>query len=147
MENQPTLDDFDFTVTEKIKDILRVTSNWAYFLSILGFVGTFILVVLGALFGVIMRSMPVNPYENMEMKVNYFGLIYIVVAVIYFVPILYLFKFSKKMKSALRSNNNEDLISAFINLKSHYKYIGILSIILIISYIVLFLFGVLKTFI
>ena len=146
MEDKSTFIDFDLTISEKIKSILKVTYNWTYFLSIIGFVGTFLLVVLGALFGVIMRSMPVNPYENVELKVNYFGLIYIVIAVIYFIPILYLFKFSKKLKSALNSNNNDDLISAFENLKSHYKYLGLLSIILISIFILLFLLGGLGIF-
>ena len=67
------------------------------------------------------------------------GVIYIVLGLLYFFPVYYLFKFSTSLKAALLSKNNQLLDSAFENLKSHYKYIGIMMVIVIGIYIV---FGV-----
>ncbi len=63
------------------------------------------------------------------------GFFYIVIALVYLFLILYLFRFSKRMKSALKLNNNEDFRIAFLNLKSHYKYMGIFVIVIISIYI------------
>ncbi|MCR5863586.1 DUF5362 family protein [Flavobacterium sp. J372] len=49
---------------------------------------------------------------------------------------LYLFKFASNTKKALNSNNSDSLTDAFENLKSHYKFLGIVMIIVIASYIV-----------
>ena len=40
------------------------------------------------------------------------------------------------MKEALKSDRMEDFANAFSNLKSHYKFVGILTIILIVVYII-----------
>lgn len=141
MEQNSAFESFELSMTDEILGMLKETSSWTYFLSIIGFVGIGFMILFGALFGVILGSMPVNPYENIGVNVNYFGLIYIVIAMIYFLPVLYLFNFSRKMKSALNSKNNNELVSAFKNLKSHYKFLGIFTIIILSMYILLFIIG------
>ena len=47
------------------------------------------------------------------------------------------------MKNALSSKNNEEFEAAFCNLKSHYKFVGIMAIVLISMYILIFLFAAL----
>jgi hypothetical protein len=59
---------------------------------------------------------------------------------LYFFPVLYLFNFSKKMKNALSNNKTVDFTLAFKNLKSHYKFIGIFTIVIISMYVLMFLF-------
>ncbi|WP_162183657.1 DUF5362 family protein [Wocania ichthyoenteri] len=78
-----------------------------------------------------------NPYAAMGFSMGYFGLIYVVMALIYFFPIYYLFNFSRKMKSALSTANKDDFKSAFTNLKSHYKYMGIFTIVIISIYVLI----------
>lgn len=141
MKEEPSFEETEFEITEKIKNILRETSSWTYFLSVVGFVGIGVLIVLGALFGFILRNIPVNPFENVDYSVNYFSMIYFAVALVYFFPILFLFRFSKKLKSALKTNDNANLTSAFKYLKSHYKYMAILVIVVASLYFTLFLFG------
>ncbi|MGA1227123.1 MAG: DUF5362 family protein, partial [Tamlana sp.] len=84
-----------------------------------------------------------NPYEGLGFSMGYFGLIYVALALLYFFPVYYLFNFSRKMKSALNNTNNDDLKSAFANLKSHYKYMGIFAIIIISIYVLAFIIGML----
>jgi hypothetical protein len=62
-------------------------------------------------------------------------LIYIVVALIYIFPIYYLYQFSSKMKEALISKDDAVLVTAFEMLKSHYKFIGVFTIIMLSVYV------------
>ncbi len=140
-DNISTFDEFELNISSNIKTFLEEISKWSFFLSIVGFVGIGLMVVVGLLFGTIMSMMrDVNAYDlGYTAGVGFF---YVVIALIYFFPILYLYKFSRKMKSALHSKNNDDFESAFANLKSHYKFVGILAIIIISLYVLLFLIGI-----
>ena len=69
----------------------------------------------------------------------FIGVIYLVFALLYFLPINYLYKFSSNMKHAISTNNQASLTSAFEYLKSHYKFIGIITLVVIGLYILMFL--------
>lgn len=138
MQEKSAFETFELNLPPTILGFLKETSTWTYFLSILGFIGIGLMVLVGIFFSVAMGNMSGgNPYESLGMDMSYFGLIYIVLGLIYFFPILYLFNFSRKMKSALSSNNNDELTAAFSNLKSHYKYAGIFTIVVISLYILI----------
>ena len=138
MQEKSAFETFELNLPPTILGFLKEISTWTYFLSILGFIGIGLMVLVGIFFSVAMGSMPGgNPYENLGINMSYFGLIYIVLGLIYFFPILYLFNFSRKMKIALSSNNNDELTDAFSNLKSHYKFAGIFTIVVISLYILI----------
>lgn len=142
MEQKSAFESFELEVSEDIKGLLKETSSWSYFLSILGFIRIGFLVIFGVFFSAIMSMGALgdqNPYENLGFSMGYFGLIYIVLALVYFFPVYYLFNFSRKMKSALSSSNNDNFKSAFTNLKSHYKFMGIFTIVMITLYILIFI--------
>jgi len=139
MEEKSVFETFELNFSNKIVDSLKEISTWSYFLSIIGFIGIGFMVIFGALFGTILGSMPNNPYEEIGISMGYFGLIYVFIGLIYFFPVLYLFNFSRKMKRALSLKNNDDLSSAFDNLKSHYKFIGIFTIVIISLYALMFI--------
>ncbi len=144
MEQKSAFDSFELEVSDEIKVLLKETTSWTYFLSILGFIGIGFLVIFGIFFGAIMSAGALrnnNPYEAMGFSMGYFGLIYVVMALIYFFPVLYLFNFSRKMKSALSNANKADFKSAFTNLKSHYKFMGVFTIVIISIYVLAFIFG------
>ncbi len=141
MEEKSAFDSFELEMNNEIMGFLKETSSWTYFLSILGFIGIGLMVVFGVFFGAIMGSRMggANPYQNLGFSMGYFGVLYVVIALVYFFPVYYLFNFSKKMKNALQTTNNDDLKLAFSNLKSHYKYMGIFSIIIISIYVLAFI--------
>ena len=144
MELKSDFEKFELGLSEEIKGYLSETAKWAYFLSIVGFVGLGLMVLFGLFFGTIMGAAMENLYD-----VGYsagLGMVYVVLALIYFFPILYLYKFSKKMKTALSSNNNEALAASFLNLKSHYKFVGIFTIIILSLYLLIFIFGIIGGF-
>ena len=142
MEEKSAFDTFELNLPPAILGFLKETSTWTYFLSILGFIGIGLMFLFGIFFSVVMGLMPGgNPYEDLGIDVSYFGIVYVVLGMIYFLPVLYLFNFSRKMKGALSSNNNDDLTAAFSNLKSHYKFLGVFTIAIISLYILIFVFA------
>ncbi len=138
MEEKSAFETFELNLPSAIIEFLKETSSWTYFLSILGFFGIGLMLILGIIFSVALGNIPIgNPYENLGVDMSYFGLIYFVLGLIYFFPVLYLFNFSRNMKRALSTNNNMDLSAAFSNLRSHYKFVGILAIVVISLYVLI----------
>lgn len=131
---------------------LRESAKWCMFLSIVGFIFIGLMVILGAFMAVAMNSIPDDPYGGamgspmaanpvLAMKA-YFGIIYIVLALLYFFPVYYLYNYAKGTKKALESGNSEVLSTALVNLKSHHKFLGIMTIIMIAIYILIFIVGI-----
>ena len=121
---------FRIELTHEAVNDLRKLTRWTYFLSILGFVYMGLMVVLGFSFGLIMSSF--GPRTGAPTPPSFlFGLIYVVIAIIYFFPILYLYKFSLRAKQSIQTSSTSDFTAALKNLTSHYTYIGILAVIAI----------------
>lgn len=136
METQSPFEQFDeLRIDSAAKTFLAEASKWTTFLAILGYIGIGFM-VLAALFMMTMGA-SMSSYNSMMPLGGgmMFSLIYLVMAALYFFPINYLYKFASNMKSALRTNNQAELTKAFEYLKSHYKFIGILTIILFAVYI------------
>ncbi len=143
MEEKSQFETFELNLSNNILGMLKETTTWSYFLSIIGFIGIGFMILGGIIMTAVMGTMAneFNPYQNMGFSPAYIGLIYIVMAAIYFFPVLYLFNFSRKMRTALRTKNNDDLTAAFSNLKSHYKFLGIFTIVVISIYVLILLFA------
>ena len=62
------------------------------------------------------------------------GFFFLLGALILFFPTYYLFSFSSKMRRALRNNEQAVLTESFKNLKSFFKFYGILVIIVLSVY-------------
>jgi hypothetical protein len=110
--------------------ILNETRKWTKFLSIVGFVAIGFMLIMGLMVGTVMDSL--NEYQTgsaMPISGGFLGFTYVIVAVIYFFPVWFLFKFSNHIKTALYFKNQEALYTAFNNLKYHYKFVGILTIV------------------
>lgn len=143
MEQKSAFESFELELGNEIKSYLKETASWTYFLSILGFVGIGLMVLVGLFFGTIMGSAygAASPYDAVGIGTGFVGGVYVVIALLYFFPVWYLFNFSRKMKTALQSKDNSVFIEAFSNLKSHYKFVGIFAIVIISIYLLIFLIG------
>jgi hypothetical protein len=62
------------------------------------------------------------------------GLVYVLLAVVYYFPVTYLYKFSVQMKQAILMQNEALLASGFKNLKSLFKFLGVLTIVMLSLY-------------
>ena len=131
-------------VTSKSKTFLREIARWTFFFSILGFIGITFLLIAGILIGFTYASVldMVSQQQGLPALGLPLAISYVVSALVYFMPVWYLFKFSRKMKSALATKNDDVLADAFENLKSHFKFIGVLTIIVISLYVLLIVFSI-----
>ncbi len=121
---------------------LKETRKWANFLSILGFIGVGLMVLFGLFAGTIFSAVASQMGSPVAGMPGFMGVFYIFIALLYFFPLLYLYKFASKMKIALNTGDNATLEASFENLKSHYKFIGILAVIMLGFYVLAALFGV-----
>jgi len=120
---------------------LSEARKWAKFIAIISFIGIGILVISGIVMGLVMDTLTSAAGQApLPFSGSIFMILYLIVAVIYFFPVYYLFRFSEAMGNALASGSEDVLTSAFQYLKSHYKYIGIL-IIVSMAFMVLIIIG------
>lgn len=149
-ENQNQSQIFSLTIDPVIKSHLNETARWGKFLAILGFIICGLIIIIGLFFGTIFSSLvnrsPDLSYQG-NMSSGSFGALaavfYIIIAVVYFFPCLFLYRFSTKMKTALNGNEQTDLTLSFQNLKSLFRYVGVITVIVLAIYLVIFLFAVL----
>ncbi|MDO9260798.1 MAG: DUF5362 family protein, partial [Flavobacteriaceae bacterium] len=124
---------------------LNETRKWTSFLAIMGFIFIALMIVLGFFIGSVFSALGEEQAE-MPFMGTIIGFIYLVMGLIYFFPILYLYKFSTFTKKALENQNTTDLNEAFKMLKAHFRYMGILTIVLIAIYGLAFVIGLMVGF-
>jgi hypothetical protein len=122
---------------------LSEARKWAKFLAIMGFIGIGLMVIGGIIMGIAMSF--VSGITQSPMAVlpsGFFVILYLVMALIYFFPVNFLYRFSVKLGASLATGNEEELSAAFMNLKSLFKFMGIL-IIVTYSFVILgFIFSI-----
>ncbi|WP_231874632.1 DUF5362 family protein [Polaribacter atrinae] len=125
------------TITNTSKNFLKETAKWAKFLAIIGFILIAIMLVFAVfattIFDLAGKMQPGMP-ESLGLTMT---VTYLLLSIIYFFPVYYLLQFSNKMKNALSTKNDETLANAFEMLKSHYKFIGVFTIITLSLYALL----------
>ena len=131
------------TLNSKSKSFLREISKWTFFFSILGFVGSAFLVIAAILMVTLYAPMfdGLGQQQGIPFLGSIVAVLYVLAALLYVVPVWYLFQFSRKLKLALISKSDETLSDAFEMLKSHFKFIGVLTIIMISLYLLLIIFS------
>lgn len=142
-EQEPTSNEIEQKIeltTDSIHSLDTIW-RWASFFSILGFIFIALIILLGIAMGFILSA-----FDNgiMGSSVKYILMIvYLIMGAVYFLPILYLFRFSSWTKKAIRNNSSLDFSLALKSLKSHFQYVGIMTISLIALYIVIIIGAVL----
>jgi hypothetical protein len=136
-------ENFELQLNESAKGFLKEAAKWAYFLSILGYIGIGILVLIAVFAGSIFAKMgSMTPGMSGFGGMGFvFSFIYIIMAAVYFFPIYYINQFASKAKLALQTNDSETLATSFGYLKSHYKFFGIISLIMVCLYALVILFA------
>jgi predicted RND superfamily exporter protein len=109
---------------------LRETGKWAKFLAIVGFISMGFLAI-GA---IVMFAISGSMGSLMPFPMWIIGFVYLLIAVIYCFPIYYLLKFANKAKEALDSRSKQCLTESMGFIKSHYKFVGILTIVMLALY-------------
>jgi len=125
------------------RSYLLETAKWSKFLAILGFVMIGLFVVLAIGIGFFMGSQ----FDAIMGGASVMGSIgiaamYLLIALLYFFPILYLYRFATQMRAAIDNNNQGALDQSFGNLKSCFKFMGIMMLVIIIFYALMLIFGI-----
>lgn len=144
MEQDQNTSLFGLSIDPISKAHLADAARWAKFLAIVGFIVCGLIVIVGIFAGSLLESFSsTRRYEGFDSNVEVtrgLGVVatvfYILIAVLYFFPCLFLFNFASKMKTALLSNDQDVLNSSFQNLKKTFRYIGVLSIIVLSFWVI-----------
>jgi hypothetical protein len=126
-------------LTETMLMYLKGASPWLRFIGILGFVGCGGMIFGGIAF-IALIPVTSEAWEAIPGLEIYAGIIgpifsvssgvtFLICAVLYFFPSLYIYNFGSKIRGYMRSGADQDLEMAFKNNKSLWKFVGILSII------------------
>ena len=123
-------------IDKPIAVYLMETRKWGKFLAVVGFIGVGMMVLIGlGMMTFFSTFMPAN--ANMPFSPGFLGIFYVLIAVMYYFPSLYLLRFSNKTKLALNNLSQEELTAAFQNLKSVFKFFGVMTLIVFILYAVI----------
>jgi len=136
MENQQNLE-----LNEQAVDALRTSAKWSMFLAIMGFIGIAFMIIAALIMTSVMSAIPSSPMSPLGNLKGYLSGVYVFMALFYFPPVYYLFKYATDMKNAIL-NSSSDLIAVALGyLKSQHKYLGV-SIIVVMSLYILFIIGI-----
>ncbi|MEI7676737.1 MAG: hypothetical protein WCJ03_08160 [Bacteroidales bacterium] len=129
---EKTIDTLVFN--EEVKVYVLEITKWTKFLSILGFIGISVMAAVGIFM----------LFDNH--RYGYAGLIFLIINLIYFIPINYLLRFALNTKEGVEKDNQNLLIYGISSLKSHYKFVGIMAIVVLSFYGLVIIATMLKVF-
>ncbi len=115
--------------------------KWTQFMSILGFVVVGLLLLLGVVF--LIASITRAPMQIEEFGTAYWpwlGIFFLLFALVYFFPVLYMYRFSMYAKQSLMQitsggSSNELMANAILYMKKHFRYSGIFTIVILALYL------------
>lgn len=131
----------ELTIDYEVRSFLKETIRWTRFLAIMGYIAAGIIVLIG----VLMISLGSKLTEYLQEDLAFPGVVgvfYILLGILYFFPAQYLDNFSVNIREALSVNDQESFIYAFSKLKSYFKFWGILVLILLIFYVLVFVVAI-----
>lgn len=118
----------------KTKNTLAEIAKWGKFVGIVGFVlcGILLLVSVAVVFlgGEIGKQLTAMGQPAGAVN-STTGIVYAVIAVLYYFPAKHLYDFSVYMKQAVQYNDQESIDYSFDRLRAFFKFIGIVAIIAI----------------
>jgi heme/copper-type cytochrome/quinol oxidase subunit 2 len=138
MEQQDDL--FDLHLDQQSVNYLHEASRWSRLLSIVGFIYCGLMVIFGLFFGsMVTRMMSMSGMGGTDAALTGVSTVFLsffitLMALIFFFPAYFLFNFSSKMRRALHNNDQASLTDSIKNLKSFFKFYGIIVIIFLSIY-------------
>lgn len=121
-----------FINSTEITNYLMETAKWGKFLAIVGYVSIGLLGLL-AIFMMIGMS-TISEFSGADFPMGAFGFFYIIMGALYYFPVTYLYKYAVQIKKGLKSNDITTITSGFQNLKSLFKFMAIVTIVILSIY-------------
>ena len=131
-------------LSDEAKSYLKESAKWAKFLSIIAFIGIGFIALVGLFFGTFMSAMTGLSGDEAAMAAiptTFITIFYLGLAGVMIIPTLNHYRFAVKTQRALRKDDEPLLTEALGNLKSYYKFYGLLTAILVGIYALMFVLG------
>ena len=148
MEQMTNTSLFSLSIDPTTKTHLSEAARWARFLAIVGMIGLALMILFG-IFGSAMLFSSTSGFDDTygssgmaAYSSGVFAAYMIVIAALYFFPLLFTLRFANKMRTALNANDQQALNTSFQNLKICFRYIGILTIIGLVFFGIAMIFGI-----
>ena len=144
MDNLDLLNN-DLQVTPQAQNYLIESAKWGKFLSIMGFIVCGLMVIIAFFVPAYLTQM--SEYSAMPsgfsagMRTG-MTILYLLMALLFFFPCLYLYRFSTKMQVATKNISQENFDESLMNLKSMFKFYAIVTIIILSLYALIFIVGI-----
>jgi hypothetical protein len=123
---------FELQIDPSSQAALSDGAKWGKFLAIIGFIFCGLIVIgaigLGVYLGSAANVMGTAYAGGMGLGIS---MVYIFMAAIYFFPCLFLYNYSNQIKEAIATSNQEAMAKGFSNLRTLFKFVGILMIVVI----------------
>ena len=126
-------------VTPESISYLGTAAKWSKFLSIIGFIISGFMIVAGLVlvlfYATVGKDLPFTGPLSV-LSPNLLGGIYVMIALFYLWPVIYLNNFSNFATRAVKSGDTQLLTKALRNLKRLFLFIGIMTIIVLVIYLI-----------
>lgn len=113
------------------------TRPWARFLAIMGFVAAGIMVVLSVF------MLAATPFMESGLMGPFMSMIYLLGAVLYVVPCLYLNRYASSIAEISRGGGPRAMAEALDHQRRFWRIMGILTIVMLCFYALVFVVGIL----
>ena len=133
-------------LNQEAQTYLGHAGKWATFLGILGFVFCAFILIGALSFGVVFNKLQqLLPSPQTIMLAGLGGaitVVFILIDILYFFFALYLYQFGSNVKKGLAFSNSIHVTTGLIKLKSFFKLWGIVTIIVLVIYVLVFVFAI-----
>ncbi len=138
MENRNEVKNIE--IDQKDLKHLNKTRKWTMFIAIIGFILLGLIIVIGGIAGTFL-----SVFNSGEQGVSVPLVLAIIMVVVFFCvcffPGMFLFRFSKQIRKAVKNHDKKELSNALRNLKYFFVYLGILIILILTFYLITIIFS------
>ncbi len=123
---------------------LEEAGKWSRFLGIVGFVMLGLILIFGLFAGSLMSGiMAASGTPFASFGAAFFTIYMIVICAIAFYPTFMLYKFGTSVRASIRTSDISGFNQSLLYLKRYFKFVGILTIIILGIYALVFIFSML----
>lgn len=130
-------------VTAGTLEHLRRAKPWVRLVAVLTFIGAALLVAAGLLMSVMGSAIPgFSEGMGAPFAGAAIGIVYLLIALLYVFPGLYLWRYANAIDSMVRNPQSLTLEEAIKHQTSFWRFVGIMTVVVLILYALIFVFAV-----
>ena len=125
-------------LTSKSVIYLLKAAKWGKFLAILGFIVSGLLIAGGIIMSFVLNMVSEEMFPlNMPFSPKILSLIYIIIAGIFLIPVIFLNSFSNNAIKAVNLSSTEKMTASLKSLKNLFVFVGISTVVLLALYTII----------